>query len=134
MQYILTQEEFEHFKCWEERGKCLMSSNKEYVECFKKQDNKIKNLQCEINQLKEINSELINKIKQIKKNITMKVAHIYTKDYLGKGYLVTDNILYIQNRLIQLEPRKVLADYIEAPEWKDFIESQDPTQICSLCI
>lgn len=64
----------------------------------------------------------------------MKVAHIYTQDYLGKGYLVTDNILYIQNRLIQLEPRKILADYIEAPEWDDFIESQDPIQICSLCI
>lgn len=64
----------------------------------------------------------------------MKVAHIYTKDYLGKGYLVTDNILYIQNRLIQLEPRKILADYIEVPEWEDFIESQDPIQICSLCI
>lgn len=69
MQYILTQEEYEHLKCWEERGKCLMISNKDYIERLAKQSDKIHNLQCEINQLKDINSELINKIKQIKKTL-----------------------------------------------------------------
>lgn len=69
MQYILTQEEYEHLKCWEERGKCLMASNKAHIERRAQQDIKIENLQREINQLKDINSELINKIKQIKKTL-----------------------------------------------------------------
>lgn len=65
----------------------------------------------------------------------MKAMHVYKNmTYLGIGLLITDNILYIQNRLIQLNPYHLLANYIDCEEWNDFIDSQELIQVGSLCL